>query len=165
MVVKDFLDATLPKVHVPTMNRGGCGIFALLLTEHLYKLSIPYNILVYTDDHCANDVELERYINTNGDAQNICGVSHIVVQIDDYYVDSYGIVDLPKRITAKILIGREKLQDLVDTVPIWNSTFDRSLVPSIKQKLSEVMQPLYSPKIGEENVFMKYLNKLLKWLR
>ena len=139
---------------VPRLNYGGCGVFAILLGEHLvnFGLNIKYHyILRYKSDiKRAN----EAVNNRDWWGLECTSWTHIIISINDrYYVDSTGIykkkLDLiSQHITtnpdrAKITIGvpKELIEVHIDNEDLWNSVFNRKReIPKIKRILTTKLE-------------------------
>lgn len=137
-----FLQEALNYVNASTpteINSGGCGVFAKLLSEHLSTLGIECQIyaLYSSEDDDILEERLMNFISTGNDVSD-CEEGHIVVKVDELYLDSTGIInDQINFYRSKVLITKEQLDDLVDHGR-WNPVFDRDVTPLINKKLDEV---------------------------
>lgn len=132
-----FVDCWTPT----DINSGGCGIFAILLSDELTKMGIDHKIIALYMPHDGSekdnaDVKLTEFINT-GKKKGKLGISHVVIKLDELYLDSSGIVN-PQALRARtrVEIPKDKLQQLVDEKINWNPTFDRGCTNVIKEKLA-----------------------------
>jgi hypothetical protein len=145
---------TIVDKKLPKLNHGGCGVFAILLGEHLVKfgLNIKYHyVLRYKED-----IKIANEAVNNRDWWDLQCTSwtHIVISINDrYYVDSTGIykkkLDLISRhiVTnpnkAKITMGvpKELLETHIDNEDLWNDVFNRKReIPKIKRILATKLE-------------------------
>lgn len=128
------------------VNAGGCGAFALLLTEQLDKVGIPYEIYALAGKD-AGDEEVRnntiQYLNSgrnkiDNPKKEKIGVAHVCVKIFGLFYDSNGVINtLVEMGKFKDPITREQLQNLYDNAA-WNQIFDRGCVPFMKEKFDEI---------------------------
>jgi hypothetical protein len=127
---------------------GGCGIFALLLYDHLASLGIDQKITArIRQGYWRTEFEdnLVGYVNGENGVDNT-GAMHILVYAliegNWVYIDNDGINDskLMETIRASdgVELTREELVDIYDNSKAWNKVFDRNCVPLIADKMEEV---------------------------
>jgi hypothetical protein len=128
------------------VNQGGCGAFALLLTEQLDKVGIPYEIYALAgrdsgDEEVRNNTI--QYLNSGRNKiddprKEKIGVGHVCVKIFGLFYDSDGVINtLVEMERFKDPITRDQLQNLYDNAT-WNEIFDRECVPFMKEKFDEI---------------------------
>lgn len=148
----EFLDEGMRYINswTPTeINDGGCGIFALLLYDHLQQIGVKQQIVAYIrkDKNWRDYVEsnLLKYINNEGEAIH-AGALHVIIKAEidgsNVYIDADGINSsrLMRLVNNQcgIDITREQLQELWDKSDMWNYIFDREQVPFISDKMNYV---------------------------
>ena len=127
-------------IDVPRLNAGGCGLVA----EHLYRLLVKMGykpeIIILVRDYIYNDMETYIMdINAKRDKldikkavfQNAPAFSHIIIKVDNHYIDSNGIYTSPKKV--KDFEGEAALYGAdydflcaMNRSPIWNYMFNRT---------------------------------------
>lgn len=147
----EFIDTTFKRYRWEwSINCGGCGVFALAVSDRLKRLGIKHRFMAMT--HVYNDVTPPKWghkfyqpsireFNNDGDL----GISHCVVEMIGYkkpvVIDSTGylndrLADLMDDYDAiKTYMSRPLLEKLVRDRRSWNPEFDRRRVPAIKKKL------------------------------
>jgi len=131
------------------INSGGCGVFALSLSDELNKRDIAHKIvwIGYGDNE---DKSIHRIFESNHnvtlDTFNNKGIylSHVMVVIDGKYVDATGLYDefgqtswsYRKVVTE---ISNEQLRMLVDNEDGWNCSFNRKLIPNVNEMVVGIM--------------------------
>ena len=127
---------------------GGCGVFALLLYDHLAALGVeqvitarigqqPYRVDI--EDNLIGYVNGKNGVDETG-AKHVC----IYAKIDGnwVYVDNDGINDHQLLSTIRrsdgVELTREQLVDIIDHSKAWNPVFDRSVVPVIADRMRDV---------------------------
>jgi hypothetical protein len=141
------------------INKGGCGVFAKLLSEQLTKHGIPHKIYgldLYEEGRDSQRQSdsymnaMKNFIATNGneDLDN-AGVGHVVVAIEDdtLFLDSKGIINPIMNVTKEKVEIPYELLCAVITNESWNKTFDKKCIPIMEQKLEEVFSHMedYTP--------------------
>jgi hypothetical protein len=136
------------------INAGGCGVFALSLSDELNKKDIAHKI-VWIGDALRNETEelhkkihhiFESNENLTLDTFNNKGLylSHVMVVIDGKYIDATGLYDgfsqtswLHRKVITEIT--NEQLRILADNEDGWNCSFDRELIPNVKEMVVDIM--------------------------
>jgi len=140
------------------INSGGCGIFARALHKLLSDNNIESEIIALYFDEKSDKAEknLIDYVNNNNKkVLSEAGADHIVLKVNEIYVDSTGLVNmaaLMSRNTVKLTL--DQLNDIIDKGE-WNEVFDREQEPFIIEKLQEVFNNY------ENYHFGLYINKQL----
>ncbi len=129
---------------IPTLNRGGCGVFAYEAYKLLDSLGIKVKLGVIT----INKSSTSYYLKNNGGA-NETPFDHIILCIGRKFVDSGGLYTNPKQIK-----NYERGYDLVKGMPLellsswltesgWNRVFDKQKYkPIIKQRIKDIKKDL-----------------------
>jgi hypothetical protein len=122
---------------LPSLNRGGCGIFAEKLYDLYLRLGYKPIIILITDSLEGMKMRLES------DNQYYASIIHIVIKVEDYYIDSntvskdrndigftYGEICLDLTI--------DKLREWNSTASLWNRCFDRDDIGYISEKIENI---------------------------
>ena len=135
---------------IPSINAGGCGLFALNMAKQLAPLRPEiYNISGIYPRHARELSKEGRLIN------NTC--HHIFIKVKGVFLDSTGAsVDIKqvKKVYYGDTVTRVKLKDVekaVNQEAIWNPMFDREkygkvLEEQIKLAVSKNLCPLLKDK-------------------
>lgn len=129
----------------PTINDGGCGVFAALVAaelQHYYKI----RIIAFSDEAKRNNIDEIRPIV---DAKNIydwkdngCKFNHVVVEITDnngrlWHYDATGVFPNDgsicyyyDKLEGSLTIA--EITELADSPLGWSREFDRKLIPDLK---------------------------------
>jgi hypothetical protein len=136
--------------NIPTLiNNGGCAIFAKMLSEHLTKYGIPHKIIFLVDDNLEDNIQKVRnenfsiYLNNIREKkesdEDIC-CSHCITQIDDYYLDSEGIVEDVD--FEKFEVSYDELVNIIRDSKHWSDVFDHSCIPKIQEYLDKAFKKI-----------------------
>ena len=123
---------------IPTINQGGCGIFAEKLYNILDKMGLNPTVVFitrYTGDWrewLGYDLNDKGVSIRNGMLDPFC---HVMVKVDGYYLDSSGIYDrlaehpmncvVGSSFTPEFDLGIEALRDILK-LDIWNDNYKKS---------------------------------------
>lgn len=132
---------------VPYINEGGCGIFAEKLFNLLTSLSLNPKLIVLTNNRIGMDKRIggmEGYSRLYGYAS----ITHIVVKLNDKYIDSTGIYETIKAIShvhkykpnetyTSLKLTIDKLMEWNAEPYMWNDNFNRKHIKRIENKLNE----------------------------
>jgi hypothetical protein len=165
----------LVKSKFPRINSGGCGAFALFLSNELTKRNIKHKIVWIGDAFRGEEKKLGKKIhsifNENGRPtlnhfnDNGIYLTHAMVVINGKFVDATGVYDKfddtnwcygNRSVLTKIT--NEQLKNLVASPEGWNPSFDRELMPRVKKQVEKILKPIES---FEENGFINSLKKCL----
>ena len=131
---------------IPNINRGGCGFFALYLSEQLLKNKIPHELIMasYYFDNVINELDSNRKII------NCCEIfnkrtkvklpfDHVFVKIQQYYIDG---VDINNRFPKEEIdynCGIISYKDLELHIKYgrWSSQFNKRLKPKLKRIIEQ----------------------------
>lgn len=129
---------------IPTINSGGCGVFA----EHLYRVLRDMDLnplfVIFTNDK----VSMEKRVANSDEYWGYASVAHIMIELDGNLIDCEGIYDSVKD-TRYNHYQECKTLDLFTLTKWnlnpnqWNSTFDRRHITTIENKLNECYQKVY----------------------
>lgn len=135
------------------INAGGCGVFALYLSEELEKRNVKHEI-VWIGETWNNSKRVIRDVlksNSNLTLQvfNDNGVylSHVMIKVGKRYVDAEGVFTgfnntywaaRNRYVLAKI--KKKELSMLVESPDGWNPDFNRGLMPKIKKQVKKIME-------------------------
>lgn len=163
----DFLNEYLPWVdyNTPTMiNRGGCAFFAHALASSLDAMGAKYQIYaMFLQSDWDTETELEALKQIVAGTKKVDSETmetHVMIKIEGLYFDSEGGDDADNTgkvgkvegeqdsITNKLPITMEILKQQIE-LGDWNDKFDRSLLPEIKKKLSEIPKLIQTWKKGD----------------
>jgi hypothetical protein len=136
-----------------SINAGGCGVFALYLSEELEKRNVKHEI-VWIGETCNNSKRVIRDVlnsNSNFNLQifNENGVylSHVMIKVGKRYVDAEGVFTgfnntywaaRNRFVLAKIT--KKELSMLVESPEGWNPSFNRGLMPKIKKQVKKIIE-------------------------
>jgi len=104
---------------IPSINEGGCGIFATLLHDELVQLGMMTEAVVLND------------------MLPIWQVYHIALKHGGCYFDSDGIHKVMSNYQYAIesTMPMEVLRVEVDDGSLWYGGFDRGLIPDLKKEI------------------------------
>lgn len=137
----------LPKIDnkIPSINQGGCGIFAKALSDRLLTLNIEHTIVgfsTYSDEAIEN---WKGYLKGDPIDLKECVPSHILIKTDIGYIDSEGQVDDKIKSRRKIHLveyTREQLDILISNGG-WNRCFERDKYsPVIEMMMDTILMRL-----------------------
>lgn len=133
---------------------GGCGAFALMLSERLEKLGYTTKIAfisdTYTVDGCIK--KRQKYLNSNLDVSSIIELNerhisfhHVMVYYNGYLIDNRGVAKkfdetyFGNRYGSCLwgFMCKEALKRMVEAEG-WNESFDREQLPDIKKEIQKL---------------------------
>lgn len=131
-------------VRYSRINNGGCGFFACLLHDLLVSKGYsPKLCLLESHGFFSNSTveEFEKalnYLKETGSTLYLkeCYISHIAVYVDGYVLD---VARVLSEDTIDYFIPYDLVKRLVSLKSIWNSHFDRSLIPTIKKETTKIL--------------------------
>jgi hypothetical protein len=149
-----FLQEALPFVDAwtPTdINSGGCGVFAGLLYNKLKEMGQEPEIigLFYDDTHKFTEgarKAMKNFLKDGSDVEK-AGDDHIVIKLQDLYIDSRGIINtVIEHCDNFFPMNPEQLNLLVEKGE-WNPVFDRGCTGFIRERLDYVfgLLEVYQP--------------------
>ena len=138
----------------PTINKGGCGLFAkelgMILQDKGYKVEV---IILFAYRHCREDGN--NFISNNQLTklyESYYSWTHVMLLVNGkYYIDSSGVYkDFKGWLDANRVIHRHRsrpfdlgfLNEFIsdDYADKWASQFDRGLMGEIKNKLKKSLE-------------------------
>lgn len=141
----------------PSLNSGGCAVFASLVADELAKQGIEAEGVVAMDfwDYTPNIDKARKHVNNvdDGDEWEANGVrlSHVGLKLNlngkEMLYDSEGL--RPVNRTRNSLMGydviqgtftREELRALADNAWNWNSMFNRQNIPKLKKLIESELR-------------------------
>ena len=139
----------------PSINYGGCGIYAVAIAKELIKLHIKPKILVvsqetYTD---MNVRDVAKTIEHTDDVHewNDKGIifRHVIISFtfegQEYHYDTGGVVEADEKYEGyHIYKGHLQLHEakaIIKHQAGWNTTFDRNKIPFITQHIENFLEP------------------------
>jgi hypothetical protein len=170
--VARFLTEYLPAMNqkIPTtINRGGCGFFALHLAKALTEMNVEFKILaMFGPRNKSGFSKMKRFLAGKISCIGL-GVDHVAVEVNGTLYDAIGQSPLItiQDLTLRIEVPIEKLTDLVEHSGDWCETFDRQFKPKIEEYLSDIPKIFlkwkkgdfkYNPQIISED-FKENLNR------
>lgn len=149
------LNAFARRMHkkYPTMNYGGCCVFAAMVTKHLQQV-FPTAVAVggYGDEPPIDEVRNNVRKNTPFE-WNMRGVyfCHVVAEIEikgkKYFFDTKGVRKASDHVGASggwpLIEGRltqEEAEELGNTKSGWNSSFNRKQIPKIQKDVNKYFE-------------------------
>lgn len=178
-----FLTEALPAVDqvTPTqINYGGCGVFAENLYENLVSLGYePQIIALYAKDNAKISASARKSLKefvANGNGISNAGQDHVVIRLNDIYMDSTGIISTGQVVATAIELVELTIDQLkeLNLKGKWNPIFDRSLGDFIKDKMASFFnmykEDKYTPgiifnSIPEETKLNSYTLKMIRKFR
>lgn len=139
-----------------TINWGGCGVFALYLSDELNNRNIKHEIIWIGDSGnsvrtAKNRIQKVFKNNSNASLQHFrdCNVSlsHVMIRIGRKYIDATGVAigfentDWSYR-SILTKMSNDELRSLVNEPKGWNDSFNRSLIPKVKEQIETIMKNL-----------------------
>jgi len=125
---------------IPNINSGGCSIsmlamFKWLAKNGLYKPNTKFVYLYRYDDH-------NQYVNnkailrdkSSGSKINASSCAHAVLLYEGVYYDSDGVVIISNYQFVEHISDEEFTMQSINN-KVWNTTFSRSFIQLIEQKL------------------------------
>lgn len=147
------LEPVLPKVKekFPTINWGGCGVFANLLATELDKLGVKYKIIWIGDDS-KHKKDIKRIFKDKGN--DVClldfnnefiWVSHIMIKIGRKFIDASGIYENFKTTEwnhREVIceITKKELELISLSNHGWNCSFNRTQIPKVERELKKIFK-------------------------
>jgi hypothetical protein len=133
----------------PTINSGGCGVFAVMIHDQLEKMGIKSEFHML----CRDSETAERVMEVTDNLEfRWMNWGHVIVSVGEYYIDSTGIYpSYDEYLNANYqwvewdyeYISGHLNKDLIrlhaDSTH-WNPTFDRELIPTIKQEFTSAVK-------------------------
>jgi hypothetical protein len=138
-----YVDAWTPT----EINQGGCGVFALLLSNKLDEVKVPYKIIGI----CLDKEEIKQMPKRQAEKfLKYLPYTHFLIAIDSLYFDSRGIENPLVANSKYEYVTKEQLKGYVDfkEMDIWNPVFDRECEKDIVDKLNEIFSQYNSFKEG-----------------
>jgi hypothetical protein len=139
----------------PTINCGGCGAFALYVSDELNKRNVKHDIAWIGDTFGNNNVKREikkifknnSYVNLTEFNCNGIYLSHVMIKIKSNFIDSEGVFNgfnntswgYRQVITT---IKTDELRMLVNNEEGWNNYFNRKNMPKLKKDIEKIMKKL-----------------------
>ncbi len=143
---KDDWNSINTKTNQSEINYGGCGIFAKLLYYNIKKyLNITPQLVFLADDTPPKDINLYKDLYELNDVDVRC--MHVVLRINDYYIDSTGIHKFswyervyPRYHLHPLDMTITTLNRFVNYSANWNSTFNRYKTGDINKDMVTVIK-------------------------
>ncbi len=134
----------------PTVNSGGCCVYAAAIAVHLQRLGCPVRILVGddSDEVCIDEIRPSVGCNTVEEWNNNgLYFGHVIVEFEyegiTYHYDCAGVTS-PDSVTVTygyaIVDGYLTVDEAVDLAACndgWNSRFDRAFIPDIHKMINK----------------------------
>jgi hypothetical protein len=147
------LEPVLPQVKkkFPSINRGGCGVFANLLANELDKLGIKYKIIWIGRDskdkrrinkifkHYGGQVNLMDFNNSD------IYLAHVMIKVGRKFIDASGVY---KSIDdtqwdwygLRCEITKEQLELISLSSEGWNISFNRNQIPRVGKEVKKIFE-------------------------
>lgn len=157
---------------IPTLNIGGCGVFALTLADALKRKGIETEAIIigYNGikdinkargiiDQIANKYKkIYLPFNLHSLADNGFTIHHIMLKIETdhgtVYIDSEGIYDHPGNSRWKLLIegtgSIESLRELVECKEGWTSIYNRCHNPKVHKIVNNAVNQAFKEVVHED---------------
>ena len=110
MIIENLLPE-IEKINIKysKIDWGGCGTFSYHLSEKLNKLNVK-NQIVY----------IPEKETPNGAYRCDIKFHHILVKVDNYLIDNYGISNVEEEVLP---LENEKLKCMLKDKKLWNNVF------------------------------------------
>lgn len=107
------------------VNKGGCGVFALKLSNILTRYGIKHSIVIVSNDHSTKymDDNFCLYIEGNLGSVDVC-LNHVYVLLGNNYIDGTDIVK-HHNFKSERVVTTHFLECLLAKEERWNSTYGR----------------------------------------
>lgn len=155
--VLDTLNGKLPEINkkFENINLGGCGVFAYLLHTMLENKGVESKVVLINPHNFKMSFNhLKEQTNNSFDVnqfmEKVGYLVHLMVLIDNRYVDSTGVYDClslhpnssfsNKTDNGEFPIG--SLKNLIDCTNAWNDIFDRAQIPAIEKELEILVEEI-----------------------
>jgi hypothetical protein len=149
------------KAKFERINSGGCGAFALFLSDELNKRNIKHKIVWVGDSFRDEKKKIAKQIHSIFGANkkpslsdfnhNGIYLTHVMIVIDGKFVDATGLYDSFDETewsyrSVLTELSNEQLRVLVENPNGWNALFDRELIPKVKNMVVDIMNGVYEVK-------------------
>ena len=139
----------------PTINYGGCGAFALYVSDELNKRNIKHDIAWIGNTFGNSSMKKEireifksnSYVNLVEFNRNGIYLSHAMIKIKNNFVDAEGVFNgfnntnwTYREVLATI--KTDELRMLVNDEQGWNDEFNRKNMPKLKKDIEKIMKKL-----------------------
>lgn len=137
--------------HYPTVNSGGCGVYASLVSQQLRQLGLRPRVLVagYEEIWFLNDIRtvMKDQKNPTLDALNNRGiyVGHLFIQFNwqgktwihdtDHTIDNFKGPRLKQWVFYKGHLTVGEVTSMAASTTGWNESFDRDQIPFLESRV------------------------------
>lgn len=142
----------------PTINWGGCGVFAAALGKRLEQRGVKCSVVVYSHGPADIDYTRSNYVRDvgNADEWNIgdLELSHVMLCVQvkrrKYYVDGTTVSEPRttwlhyKRAKGRMTV--DEIEQLARRADNWNSSFPRWMIEELENTIDEYVPALSSIK-------------------
>ena len=139
----------------PTINYGGCGAFALYVSDELNKRNIKHDIawigsawdIRETKREIRKIFKSNSYVNLRDFNDNGIYLSHAMIKIKNNFIDAEGVFNGFENAGWNLreviaTIKTDELRMLVNDEEGWNDSFNRKNMPKIKKDIEKIMEKL-----------------------
>jgi hypothetical protein len=149
------LEPALPQVKkkFPSINFGGCGVFANLLANELDKLGVKYKI-VWIGSHRRHKKIIKQTFNHYGGLVTLnefneqeVFLAHVMIKIGKTYIDASGVYNSFKETQWSYRcvicdITKEQLEFITLTSIGWNTSFNRNQIPRVEKEVKKIFEKI-----------------------
>lgn len=149
------LEPALPSIHekFPSINWGGCGVFANLLTTELDKLGVKYKI-IWIGNNPNDKKQIKKIFKEKGDKVILwdfneigIGVAHFMVKIGRKFVDASGVYKSLNdtewwNYRLRCEVTKENLNSVSVSHLGWNNMFDRKQIPRVEREVKSLFKKI-----------------------
>jgi hypothetical protein len=147
------LEPALPQVKkmFPTINWGGCGVFANLLATELDKLGVKYKI-IWIGHEARHKKDIKKIFKHYGGQVTLGAfndsdiyVAHIMIKVGRKFIDASGVHKNLNNTQwgwygLRHEITKEQLELISLSSEGWNSDFNRNQIPRVKKEVKKIFE-------------------------
>lgn len=141
MIIEKLIKLSENVNKIKNINRGGCCIFASVVSRQLEILNIPHKIIIVNN--------LGEFLNTKRKTHNLDNWSssifqHVLVEFDKVYYDYNGFYDIDvyhtyQRVSNSGTLTLKEAEYFSTKEHIWNKDFDRNQIPYMKKIIQDIL--------------------------
>lgn len=135
---------------VPTVNTGGCGFFALVLSRELTRIGVRHDIVVTSKRKTFTMSQLKKKMNSEllraeGKGKIPIEFGHALVKIDNIYYDGHwSYRSFPHDCGIEVGILSEQDLDLFVRRGTWSSKHNKSANPLVMRTIKVYIREIQS---------------------
>jgi len=145
------LEPALPQVQnkFPSINWGGCGVFANLLANELDKLGVKYKI-IWIGHEARHKKDIKDIFKHYGGQVSLIDfnnrdiyLAHVMIKVGRKFIDASGV---HKNLNdtqwgwyrLRHEITKEQLEFISLTSEGWNTSFNRNQIPRVEKEVKKI---------------------------